>query len=82
MIAAGTGFQMYTIKDIVDDDGRAAWGSNNIFFTFQSLWGLYNLTNMTNEDPGKMDEWIGGSYNTLFISNKGGKVDGGEPGEV
>lgn len=78
MISSGADFKLFTIKEIVDDDGRAAWGSNNIFFSFQSLWNLYNLTDVTNEDPGKDRDWTGGLYNILFISNEGGRVEGGE----
>ncbi|MFO8051637.1 MAG: FtsX-like permease family protein [Thermoplasmatota archaeon] len=78
MISSGTNFRPFTIKEVVDDGGRAGWGSNNIFMSFDSLWSLYNITNVSAEDPGKDGDWTGGAYNILFISNQGGKVDGGE----
>ncbi|MGA1792533.1 MAG: ABC transporter permease [Thermoplasmatota archaeon] len=72
------GGRVFKVKEIVDSDGRAAWGSNNIFLSFPALWDLFNITNATAENPGLNNNWTGGYYNMLFISNKGGVVSGAD----
>ncbi|MGA1848705.1 MAG: ABC transporter permease [Thermoplasmatota archaeon] len=78
LVSTGEGQRFFTVKDIVDDEGRAGWSGNSIFFNFHSLWNIFNITNVTAETPGADRDWSGGYYNILFVSNEGGKVDGGE----
>jgi len=78
LVSTGQTQRTFTVKDIVNDERRAGWSGNSIFFNFHSLWNIFNITNVTAETPGANRDWSGGYYNILFVSNEGGKVDGGE----
>lgn len=68
-----------TVQNILDDRGRAMmFGGENLFVSFDTLWTLFQLPHSTSGSSVGPGDWEGGSYNMLFISNKGGLVDGGE----
>lgn len=77
-ITTKAGWKIFRVAEVIDNKGRAAWGSNDIYFDIHSLWKLFGIENATAEDPGANNNWSGGFYNILFISNTGGKIDGGE----
>ncbi|MFW3146524.1 MAG: ABC transporter permease [Thermoplasmatota archaeon] len=78
VISSGARQKNFTVAEVIDNEGRAAWSQNSIFFSFESLWDLYSIENITTETPGSGRDWSGGAYNILFISNQGGRVQGGE----
>ncbi|MBN1539813.1 MAG: ABC transporter permease [Candidatus Thermoplasmatota archaeon] len=77
-ITTREGWKIFRVAEVIDNDGRAAWGSSDIYFSLDALWKLYGIENATAETPGADNDWSGGFYNVLFISNTGGKIDGGE----
>lgn len=79
-ISSGIIMKNYTVKGIVDSKGRAAsfFNGDALFFSFLSIWTLFNITPDQDREYGKDRDWSGGHYNMLFVSNEGGRVDGGE----
>ncbi len=69
----------FTIKAIVDEEGRgASLASAGLYFNFQDIWDLSNVTPEEQGPMGDSQDWSGGVYNILLISNEGGRIAGGE----
>lgn len=65
-------------ETVVDQTGRAnLFGGENLYVSFETAWSIMNLTPEENDDIGP-GNWQGGFYNTLFVSNTGDRVEGGE----
>ena len=80
MIFSGSVSMNYTVKGIVDQTGRAAtfFDGDALYFSFESIWALFNITPDYEADYGIAEDWSGGYYNIMMISNEGGRVGGAE----
>ncbi len=68
-----------TVSAVLDDKGRALiFGGENLFASYDTLWELFQLPHSTPGSDVGPGDWGGGAYNVLFISNRGGVVEGGE----
>jgi len=73
-------FQLvFSVKAVLDAKGRAAaFSSDSLIFSFEGLWSLFNVTAEPPSVQGSDIDWTGGSYNIFYVSNRGGRVAGGE----
>ncbi len=78
-ISSGTTTLLLDLTKIIDQDGRGnLFGGENLYVSFETAYLLLGL-----DEPPKSYEvgpgnWEGGIYNTLYISNRGDRVEGGE----
>ncbi|MCK5772542.1 MAG: FtsX-like permease family protein [Thermoplasmata archaeon] len=79
-ISSGLLMKNYTVKGIVDQTGRAStfFDGNALYFSFGSIWSLFNVTPDQEVDYGIGEDWSGGYYNVMMISNEGGRVGGAD----
>lgn len=79
LISNGIESVNFTVKAIVDDQGRAS-SSNGaaLYMNFQDLWSISNVTPVGQGPVGDGRDWSGGVYNILLVSNEGGKIEGAD----
>jgi putative ABC transport system permease protein len=68
-----------TLTGIVDQDGRAQlFGGENLYVSFETAYELLNISDPSTSREVGPGNWRGGYYNTVYVSNKGDRVEGGE----
>ncbi|MCU0798594.1 MAG: ABC transporter permease [Candidatus Thermoplasmatota archaeon] len=79
MVSSRGGTLEFTVKGIIDGKGRGAtFSTDTIYFSYEGIWALLGHRSDGETPNGQAGNWSGGNYNVLLISNKGGKVAGGE----
>ncbi|MDG6224951.1 MAG: FtsX-like permease family protein [Candidatus Thermoplasmatota archaeon] len=79
-IIVSTGYSDAELKvaHVLDKGGRSdIFGGENIFVSFDTAWSLFEMEHDPSGPHGSREDWSGGAYNILFISNKGGVDEGG-----
>ncbi len=67
------------LKGILEQEGRAQlFGGENMYVSFGTSYELLNITDPNATGDVGPGNWEGGYYNTLYISNEGDRVEGGE----
>ena len=77
-ITSRTKQKSFTVKEVLDDGGRLEFRGAGVLLSFPAIWDLFNITDHSGSDHGLENDWSGGYYNILLISNEGGMVEGGE----
>jgi putative ABC transport system permease protein len=79
MVSAGYSESTLRVAYILDDSGRAnIFGGENVYLSLEAACSLFQLPYEAGSPAGDGGEWAGGTYNVLFISNRGGIVGGGK----
>ncbi len=79
VISSGHRTLILNYTHVLDQKERANFfGGETLYVSFSTAWSLMNISiseGVTDIGPGN---WSGGYYNTLYISNRGDRVEGGE----